>query len=246
MRFSPEKNCSGFTTCFQWLDQRIALVLAREGSWDFLQMAWPVMACGFCLHALMKIQGPERMSGLTEATGDFLGRKRGRRNREPALAWVPSAHNGTQALGDFSPESTSWSRLRRSPLFEQTAQKPPCLPTQTPTPRRLGVPWKSGTERQLAAPLGGRVNSGADGKSDTIGPRRAPRQPPTQRGLPRACRGVGWGGAAAVSLVARVPAVLWAPRGPRPGRGRPSALFRNAPAARLPGRLPGPPPPGAG
>lgn len=159
------------------------------------------------------------------------------------LASLPSRDNRTQPFGT-SPQSQfhipalGWApgRSQRHPL------------THTLTPLRLGVPSKSGTTRQLAAPLGGRVNSGVDGRSDIIRPRRPPRQPPTQRGMgPGRCRGAGrgrgWAAAVSRARRCRPPA---GPEAPRPEVQAPVLGGSRAVSGPAPGAAAAPPPPGAG
>lgn len=78
--------------------------------------------------------------------------------------------------------------------------------THTTSPQLLGVPFKSGTAQQLVVPLGARVNSGMDGKSDTIGQRPPPGQPPTQRMAGLGGTGLRAGAAQRRSPRAREPA----------------------------------------
>lgn len=134
------------------------------------------------------------------------------------------------------------------------APPPPFLPFsakaiflhRVPSPRFLGVPSISGTERPLATPPGELVNRGVDGKSDIIFAAPCATSLSHSAGLvsalllPRLRPGIE---------VLRTPGSRqpwgpsWLGRG-NPGVGGRDALFRNAAAAaRSPGTLPGPPPP---
>lgn len=137
-----------------------------------------------------------------------------KRNQEGAPASLPSRDNGIQALGDFSPKSFPRPRSRVGLMSERTPHS-----DNAHTAPHLGVPSKSGTARQLSAPLGGRVNSGVDGKSDTIGPAPSPPATHAAQGGPGPLRGAGSSQAAAVS----------------PARARPHASHACGRAARGPG-----------
>jgi hypothetical protein len=112
---------------------------------------------------------------------------------------------------------------------------------RVPSPRFLGVPSKSGTERSLAAPLGERVNSGVDWKSDIIFAAPCASSLSRSAGLDSALLRYG-PGLRRCKLGTRPvlgSLVEWGPR-----RGRPGCTFQERRGgSALAGRVPRPPPP---
>ena len=90
---------------------------------------------------------------------------------------------------------------------------------QNPPLHLIICPSKSGTLWQLSALLGGRVNSGVDGKSDTTGP--TPSLPATHAAEgwlgPLIGGGWGWGHSLPGTCARTRQSRLW-PGGPRTGR----------------------------